>query len=242
MDTRGPDKVGNGTTVMRTISGALVDFLNPDPEQIRLGDLLRGLSREPRYVGHTTTNFSWVVIDHLVLAVALSRVRYPEMPPEFHAAVFLHDAHEGYIGDLISPLKEALKYLGAEAAVSRIASGLDEAIHVKMGVPYPLPVGWHEKIKAVDIEAFRVEEARFRPDPVEYDYLPPGLKESDVPKPLQSDAERMLRGMECWHGIMAQRITAATVRRSAALEASARVDESSTTKPQASRRHSPSVQ
>jgi len=193
-------------TCMRTLSGALVDLLAPRPEQIILGDVIRGLTRLPRYVGHTVTDEIWTVSDHLVLSVILSKHLHPKAPQVFHAAVFMHDGHEAYIGDPISPFKAALRVLGAYEAVKRIENGLSKAIHDKFDIPYPLPEGWAEMIKEIDLLSFRIEESHFRPSPVEHKFLPPGLKREDLPLPHASEIERTLRTVNCWQQIMADRI------------------------------------
>jgi hypothetical protein len=182
--------------------------LKPIPSQILLGDIIRGISRQPRYVGHTATDEIWTVADHLVLCVALARHLHPTEPPEFYAAVFLHDGHEAYTADLPAPLKEALKVLGAYEALKKIEESLDRAIHEHFGIEYPLPAAWPAMIKAIDQLSFRIEESHFRPSPVEQDFLPPGLKQIALPRPLASDMERTLRTVNCWHQVMADRISA----------------------------------
>jgi 5'-deoxynucleotidase YfbR-like HD superfamily hydrolase len=205
-DASKTEAIPNAGTSMRTISGKMVDYLDPQPDQILLGDIIRGLSRQPRYVGHTATDETWTVADHLVLCVALARHMHPDAPAEFFAAVFLHDAPESFTADLPSPFKNALKVLGAYDALKTIEKGLDRAIHLKFGIPYPLPEPWPAMIKEIDQLSFRIEESHFRPDPVEAHYLPSGLKFADLPRPVASDMERTLRTVNCWQQIMAERI------------------------------------
>jgi 5'-deoxynucleotidase YfbR-like HD superfamily hydrolase len=193
-------------TTMRTLSGAYIDFLDPKPEQIVLGDIIRGVSRQPRYVGHTLTDDSWTVGDHLVLCVALARHIYPKARPDFYAAVFLHDGHEGFMGDLITPLKAAFRALGAEHALKTIETRLDNAIHLSLGIPYPLPAEWPAMIKSIDRLAFQVEESHFRRYSDEQKFLPEGFKLTSLPMPVSSEIERTLRTVNCWNQIMADRI------------------------------------
>jgi uncharacterized protein len=198
-----------GGTSIRAVSGTYVDYLNPNPNDIVLGDIIRGVSRAPRYIGHTSTDSAWTVADHLVLCVKLARQFHPKMPPEFYAAVFLHDAHEAYMSDLPSPLKQALKVLGGYEAISKIEQNLDRAIHTKFGITYPLPDGWKKLIKDIDLLSFRIEESNFRPQPTEKNFMPAGVPLSALPKPLESDMGRTLRTLDCWQEIMADRVLAA---------------------------------
>lgn len=199
--------LGKSGTVFITESGRCLDYLNPDPEQVAIADIMRSMSRQPRYLGHTTTVDNWTVADHLVLCVMVARLVHPGASPVFLAAVCAHDFHETYRGDFPTPLVRALEALGAGNAVREISARLDKAIYTKLGLPYPLPESWPGLIKEIDRISFRIEEAWFRPDPVEPGYLPE-FWSGDLIRPLATDRGRMLRLIECWDTIRADWIKA----------------------------------
>ena len=66
-----------------TFSGRHIDFLHPVPDEIRIGDIARGLSRACRFAGQTRTFYS--VAQHSVLA---SRI----VPEAFALEALLHEA------------------------------------------------------------------------------------------------------------------------------------------------------
>lgn len=84
---------------MTTASGRPFWPLDPQPEDIRFGDIANGLSRLCRYNGqlHPCVEH-YSVAQHSVL-VSL------HVPPEFALEALLHDAAEAYVGDMVRPLK-----------------------------------------------------------------------------------------------------------------------------------------
>lgn len=99
-----------GSTI-RTVSGGYIELLNPDPKDVKLGDIAHSLSLINRYGGHTATHYS--VAEHS-LGVSNMMLR---STGDSRAALFglLHDASEAYLGDVVRPLKHNLQdYLHAE--------------------------------------------------------------------------------------------------------------------------------
>ncbi len=133
----------------QTLSGGAVDLMRPDPETIDfVNDIAPHLALIPRFNGAAG---SWFVSDHLVLGVGPLRTRYPAAR-QLLAQWLLHDAHEAYIGDIITPLVKALEAhadgVGAgkagyapglyiKAAFASLKKTLDIAIHQAAGVPLP---------------------------------------------------------------------------------------------------------
>lgn len=81
---------------IRMFSGVLVDLVNPDPADVLISDIAHHLSLINRYTGGTKHGFS---VAHHSLEVA-SKTQCLEG--------LMHDAHEAYIGDVSSPLKQHL--------------------------------------------------------------------------------------------------------------------------------------
>lgn len=62
-------------------------------------DIAWSLSMQCRFNGHVKTHYS--VAQHCLVVAEL-------VPPQFHLEALLHDTTEAYVGDLVSPLKQAL--------------------------------------------------------------------------------------------------------------------------------------
>jgi hypothetical protein len=84
-------------TWIQTSTGLAYDLKNPQEEQIDIHDIAHSLAAINRFNGHTKYPYS--VAMHSVL---LSRM----VAPEFAFEGLLHDAHEAYVGDVASPLKQ----------------------------------------------------------------------------------------------------------------------------------------
>lgn len=111
-------------TEMETYSGRFVDLLNPQPDQIALVDIARGLSQACRFAAQTTKFYS--VAEHSVRCAELAPLGY-----KVHA--LFHDAHEAYTGDITAPMKQVLE-LAAPGALKDLQRRLDCAIADKFGL------------------------------------------------------------------------------------------------------------
>lgn len=85
---------------MATISGRIVNLLEPKPEDILLEDIAHGLAHNFRWNGHTKPGYT--IAEHCLRVAA--RVHILAKP----YALF-HDAEEAYWGDMIRPLKMVLR-------------------------------------------------------------------------------------------------------------------------------------
>lgn len=84
---------------IHTFTGAKLDFLNPQPEQIMIADIAKGLSNTSRYSGQTAQFYS--VAQHSILIARFGK-------PKNRLAALLHDAPEAYLGDPVTNLKPLL--------------------------------------------------------------------------------------------------------------------------------------
>lgn len=138
-------------TSIQTYSGRFVDVRGAKPEHITLDDIAVPLSRIARFNGHTSAFYS--VAQHSVLVSMLVwdllDVELPEAEKfaggkaerSYWRLVgarwgLLHDAHEAYIGDIASPLRELAQTLVA------CKGGLDAAIAERFGVPLRIVGGY----------------------------------------------------------------------------------------------------
>ena len=144
---------------VQTTSGGKVDLLDPRPSQINLIDIARSLSRIPRFNGHTRNNAPWSVAAHSMLVADIVASGAPT-DGQLILAALLHDAHEAYIGDLISPMKVALGHATMQTW-RRIEQTLQAAIHDVFGLPAELPHDWATRIKHADLQALELERRRF---------------------------------------------------------------------------------
>ena len=95
-----------------TRSGRHVTLMNPDPEEIDIADIARGLSLECRFSGQCLDFYS--VAQHSVL---VSRI----VTKEYALEALLHDASEAFIKDMPSPLKKLLpEYRRIERTLERV--------------------------------------------------------------------------------------------------------------------------
>jgi hypothetical protein len=109
-----------------TYTGRRIDLARPRPEDVELEDLAHHLSQLCRFGGASRRFYS--IAEHSVLVSHVIAPRHA-LPGLFH------DAHEAYLGDLVSPLK---KLIGEVTPLYReLAAAWDRAIAVGRGVPRP---------------------------------------------------------------------------------------------------------
>ena len=119
-------------------SGNTFDFLNPDVESFTIEDIAHALGQLCRFNGHTTKFYS--VAQHLVLSSFL-------VPKEHALAALLHDAHEAFVGDVVTPLKLLLPDF------KKIEDHIEEIVLAKFGLPFPLdPCVKHADLKMLCTE------------------------------------------------------------------------------------------
>ena len=126
-------------TTMQTFTGKLVDLANFQPDDVRLPDIAHALSLINRFTGHSKCPYS--VAQHSVMVSNLT-------PPEHALWGLLHDASEAYLGDVATPLKNALPgYRELEERVQRTIAGA-------FGLSWPMPA----TVKEADLRALMAEK------------------------------------------------------------------------------------
>ncbi len=157
----------------KMLSGRRLDLLDPTPVDIEIEDIAHGLSFVARWNGQTLGDFPYSVAEHSLLVERLFDRLSPGAPVKWRLAALLHDGPEYVIGDMISPVKNAVGP-GYDELDKRLAV----AIHIRFGLPAALPAPVKKQIKradkisawmeATEIAGFSVAEAdRFfgKPDP-----------------------------------------------------------------------------
>jgi uncharacterized protein len=168
----------------RMLSGRRLDLLDPSPLDIEIEDIAHGLAFVARWNGQTFGDFPFSVAEHSLLVESLFARIAPRPEPRWRLAALLHDAPEYVIGDMISPVKDAVGP-GYEALDRRLAA----AVHLRFGLPAELPPTVKATIKRADrlsawLEAVRIagfseaEADRLfgRPRPAEVAALPLRLR------------------------------------------------------------------
>lgn len=158
--TDGIDKVAPW---MQTTSGIRVNLLDPQPDDFVLEDICTSLERLNRFVGHGTST-PWSVAKHSCFVGWLTA--YDPEGHEFDLGDrdkliltgLLHDAEEAFIGDLSSPVKQAIRHLSGDnqptwSGADELASRIRRAIGRKFDLFDPIP----KVVKNADLKALAYE-------------------------------------------------------------------------------------
>ncbi len=170
------------TTEIETVTGRLVNIENPDPTTINIEDIAWGLSRLPRFCGHTITVIPYNVAQHSMFVAdevasllsgstdTLNKIHLPhgewdawmvseEMRNDIILKALLHDAAEVYTGDWPSPVKRITKL---RPIIKKIEHDLMTAVYLAMSLAPPSEA--EEKlIKQADMIAQKIEAHAFMP-------------------------------------------------------------------------------
>ena len=92
------------TRWIETYSGTQFSLSPVLPSQISIGDIAHSLAHQCRFTGHCSKFYS--VAQHSYLCAEIAQAM--KLPRRIQRAVFMHDAHEAYIGDVSAPLKQLL--------------------------------------------------------------------------------------------------------------------------------------
>ena len=141
---------------VRLASGRRIDLLNPSPLDFEDEDIAIGLSRTPRWGGHSVWDWPMSVAQHSILVLEIAKAKSRKgLADRLQLAVLLHDASEGLMAfDPISPVKP---FLGA--GYKALDSRLQAAVHLRYGLPPDLPADFVPLIKEAD-KAAAAAEAR----------------------------------------------------------------------------------
>lgn len=155
-------------------SGGFVDVWRPDPATLQLDDIAAGLSRTCRYGGQLRRDVDFYsVAEHAVLVYDLLRYQGCRGHHTLRWALF-HDAAEAYLGDVVAPLKWALRRQtidmnahyhgpwppdvgGCESAYDRLSDLMDRAIAERFDIR--LDRALVKDVQVADMWALRIEAA-----------------------------------------------------------------------------------
>jgi len=174
--------------LLETVTGRMVDIIDPTPDQIDINDIAWGLSRIPRFAGHTITAVPYNVAQHslLVEEIVVGLLKYnddtaddsvqeaitewynEDIEQSFEISALrlslkalLHDSAEVYIGDVPSPVK---KHPSINSAIKEIENKLMGCIFKKYNLcemsPTEKVIIHHADLVARAIEAHAFMHSR----------------------------------------------------------------------------------
>lgn len=151
-------------TWVQTVSGRKFDLVDPWASEVLVHDVAHALSVIPRFLGHTVGE-PYSVAQHCVLVSQA-------LPPGLKLWGLLHDAHEAYVGDVPSPVKQLIGDAWTELE-RRVQARVLEAF----GLELPVPV----EVAEVDLRMMETERqwlTAAAPEP--WPHEAPGVKPLDV--------------------------------------------------------------
>ena len=158
-------------------SGLTLDLLDPTLDMIVWSDIAESLAKACRFGGHCKGFYS--VAQHSLVVAQL-------VPRHLRAYGLLHDAHEAFTGDLISPLKALIG-----EPIRKIERRLDALIYEAAGIAPPT-----EEIAATIKRADVVALATERRDLVDTSHMTPWTILEGI-----EPADMTIRPYESWrHG------------------------------------------
>lgn len=141
-------------TWMLTQSRRRVEPLNFKAADVWLPDIAASLAKQVRYNGHV--DFFYSVAEHSVLiSRALER---DGQPRHIQATGLLHDSSEAWLGDMIRPMKNALREAGFDP--KPYEEDIEKKVSDYFGLPYP----WAEIVHEYDARIIDDEKQQLKFD------------------------------------------------------------------------------
>ena len=128
----------------RMLSGRRLDLLDPSPLDVELSDIAHGLARVARWNGQTSGDHAFSVAQHSLVVEEIFR-RTNRCDAQDCLMALLHDAPEYVIGDMISPFKAVVG-----GGYKTVEKRLENAVHLRFGLPAHTPRELKERIKKAD--------------------------------------------------------------------------------------------
>lgn len=194
-------------TWCQSYGGYAVSFLTPDPRSISPRDIAVQLARQVRW--NAATRVSYSIAQH---SVHVTQIIRSISPSDYGAQLWaiLHDAHEAYTGDMVSPFQEAVAYLMPKDwrnPITEIQDRLDRAIAERFGLPWNVVQEVKPLVRRADIIAGNTEAIQLLntppvgqwnkhlPPPDDVELLPVGAAQAEW---LFSN--QLMRCLEAYHG------------------------------------------
>lgn len=145
-----------------THSGAEVDLLEPEAEQISAHDIAHHLSLLCRFAGATRNFYSVAQHSCLVLDIV---TKQSDCTPLTMQWAILHDAHEAFIGDISTPMRRAIAdFTQCGDVIREMSLRFDAAVLQRFGLPNVLPQATLDAVRHADLVALETERHRLLPE------------------------------------------------------------------------------
>lgn len=138
---------------LQTRSGRAFPLIDPQPSDVYWPDIIFALSHVNRFGGHAG---GYSVAQHSILVA-------DSLPLEWRAYGLLHDAHEAFVGDFPTPLKNMLEDRGM--GLWSVAMDIDHAIFLAADLVYPMPEEIDEAVHYADVRALITERRDLMAEP-----------------------------------------------------------------------------
>jgi len=161
---------------MQALGSVRFDLAEPTPAMIDFDAMAIVLARAPRFAGHTEGGVYSVAQHCHEGAYAILRDTGRR---DWAAAFLLHDGHEYVIGDLSTPMQDALCHFAnidnehmdagrvVRRAIKALKGGLDAAIYTAAGIAWPLDAETAAVVKEYDTRMCRTERTACLAQPPE---------------------------------------------------------------------------
>ena len=177
------------TPWIQTEKGRRFDLVATSPTQVDIEEIAAALAKICRFNGHSRYFYS--VAQHSVIVADM-------LPPAARAYGLFHDAHEAYVGDLTTPVKDALRQeTGGVDAWRAMVARIDAAIFGALGLQWPMPADTARMVKHADLVALATERRDLMADGPWSQDMPPPLPRRIVPwawdKAMETFLDRVRR-------------------------------------------------
>lgn len=142
-------------TFILTARGNAFDLALANPAQIDIHDIAHALALINRFGGHTSRPYS--VAEHSLHVCDILEDRLGVRHPAALIAALLHDAHEAYVGDMATPLKDAIG-----AAWAAVEVRIQHQVQCRFGVRTS-STAYRGAIKQADLMALATERRDLMP-------------------------------------------------------------------------------
>ncbi len=127
---------------------------------INIPTIAHALAQINRYTGHAVRPNS--VAEHSLLAVEIAERDLGVRNPSALLAVLLHDAHEAFVGDVSTPLKDHMRALSASAAYDNAEAAAAYSVRHQFGLLTAF-AAWDKDITTADRCAMATERRDLMP-------------------------------------------------------------------------------
>ena len=193
---------------LQTHRGSAFPLLDPDPSHVDFNDIADSLSTLCRFNGHCQGFYSVAQHSVLVMQILIDAGQadiYSDDGRKTLLYALLHDGHEAYMGDITTPMREAIATLSPDAdkAIKTIAARIDAAIFYAAGLAPTMPPKTAALIKTADQIALATERRDVLADGPEWGIdLPPPMKRALRPQAYHLAHDTFLmrfRDLTQWH-------------------------------------------